>query len=346
MNPSKIRERKCSTCKHYQPSPLWRKGWCRNPLLYDRNTNHLVEADSLACNRTFIDYWEPITGPTHTATTGRATPKPRIAPSIPMEMTDARGHRVTHTGITPMAGMSAVTEEEVEAALAREDVPYREGSDLDHDYDEETHSTLELAQIDGIANNGTANGTTSTDGLTKTQRRAGARTSTKKAKVARQPQRPIIFGMGRDRLLLIGVTAIVIVIAIASGVVLLGQRGTGTKGVPATATAVPQPTPTGFGDPTATAPPVPTATIPPPPPSDVIAVGGWVQTTSNLVLRDDATTAGARLGVLQNGTKAHVIDGPREANGFTWWKVDSYDANNPQASGWCAGQFLQPIPPP
>src|SRR5438270_7530963 len=101
MNPAKNRDRKCSTCRHYQPSPLWRKGWCRNPLLYDRNTNHLVEADSLACNRTFIDYWEPIQGPAPTiGPPTRAANKPRIAPSIPIDTTDATGKRGVVTGNT------------------------------------------------------------------------------------------------------------------------------------------------------------------------------------------------------------------------------------------------------
>jgi hypothetical protein len=344
MNPSKIRERKCSTCKHYQPSPLWRKGWCRNPLLYDRNTNHLVEADSLACNRTFIDYWEPITGPSpNVGTAGRAA-RPRIAPSIPMEMTDARGQRVTHTGITPMGGMSAVTEEEVEAALADDGLAYAEAVDLDYDLPDGGQSTTELAQVEGISPNGAA--TSPVAALTRTGERAGTKTTTKKARAVRQPQRPIIFGMGRDRLILIGVTAIMLLIAIAAGAMLLGQPEQRNQGVPATATAAPLPSPTGFGDPTATAPPAPTATTAPPPPTDVIAVGGYVETTANVTLRSEATTAGARLRVLETGTKAHVLEGPVEADNYSWWKVDGYDAGDPQASGWVAGEFLKPIPPP
>src|SRR5687767_305905 len=106
--PAKNRERKCSTCKHYQPSPLWRKGWCRNPLLYDRNTNHLVEADSLSCNRTFIDYWEPIEGRAPEVGLHPKPPKPRIAPSIPIGTVDAKGRRKMVTGNTPVGGMAAV----------------------------------------------------------------------------------------------------------------------------------------------------------------------------------------------------------------------------------------------
>ena len=111
MIPARNRERKCSTCKHYQASPLWRKGWCRNPLLYDRNTNHLVEADTLACNRTFIDYWEPLdTSRVANGAAGEQTStstKPRIAPSVPLEQVDRKGNRRIVGENTPATGMPA-----------------------------------------------------------------------------------------------------------------------------------------------------------------------------------------------------------------------------------------------
>src|SRR3954467_14521414 len=97
MSASKQRDRKCATCRHYQPSPLWRKGWCRNPLLFDPSTNHLVEADSLACQRAFIDYWEarspkdlPAMGPS-AATAEAPLTRPRVAPSIPLTPTGPGG---------------------------------------------------------------------------------------------------------------------------------------------------------------------------------------------------------------------------------------------------------------
>ncbi|MDI3340180.1 MAG: SH3 domain-containing protein [Sphaerobacter sp.] len=51
--------RKCSTCKHYEPAPIWRKGWCRNPLLYSPQQSHLVGEDDLDCDRGMGNYWEP-----------------------------------------------------------------------------------------------------------------------------------------------------------------------------------------------------------------------------------------------------------------------------------------------
>jgi hypothetical protein len=252
-----------------------------------------------------------------------------------MEMMDARGQRVTHTGITPMAGMTAVGSDEVDDPAAR---VKSYGDDAD-----QAQSTLELDHIDA-STNGVGTGTM--DGLVDTPNTGAADTGTKKTKIVKQPQRPILFGMGRDRLILVGVAALIVLAALAGGSLLLNRNRAGNIGVPATATAAPLPTPTGFGDPTATVPPAPTATVPPPPPSDVIAIGGWVQATSNLTLRAEPNTGGARLGVLQKGDKAHVIDGPQQANGYTWWKVDSYDPNDPGASAWCAGEFLAPIPPP
>jgi hypothetical protein len=334
MNPSKIRERKCSTCKHYQPSPLWRKGWCRNPLLYDRNTNHLVEADSLACNRTFIDYWEPISGPIANSVARASGGKPRIAPSIPMDTLDAKGNRVTHTGLTPMSGMTAI------APDLHQDAHNNTGQAVPIDPENEYGSrngqhTLEFTQIDSAPS---SNGTLAHD---ITGPHAAKTRAEVLKKAARPPQKPILLGMGRDRLILMAALLIVLV-AVIGGSIWLATRKSGPN-LPAvlpTVTLSPKPSPTGFGDPTATLPPAPTATPLPLPPAGTIGVNGWVKATQNVRLRDQASTSGKIVSVLQTDKIAHVIDGPVDANGYTWWKVDQYDPNNPTASGWCAGEFL------
>jgi hypothetical protein len=340
MNPSKIRERKCSTCKHYQPSPLWRKGWCRNPLLYDRNTNHLVEADSLACNRTFIDYWEPISGPVPNTVARSSGGKPRIAPSIPMDTLDARGNRVSHTGLTPMSGMTAVAPDLHEDA--HNHVLHPEPALPQDEYKSiNGQHTVEFAEIEPApASNGTAAHDITGPHAAKTRAKV-------LKKAARPPQKPILLGMGRDRLILMGVLLIVLLAAIGGGVWLATRKsGPTLPAVLPTVTLAPRPSPTGFGDPTATLPPAPTATPLPLPPAGTIGVNGWVKVTQNVRLRDQATTGGAIVKVLQTDTTAHVIDGPVDANGYTWWKVDQFDPANPTASGWCAGEFLAAIPPP
>jgi len=55
------RNRKCGNCRYFEPAPLWRKGWCRNPRLYDRRANHLVDATTIDCEQVFRAriYWEP-----------------------------------------------------------------------------------------------------------------------------------------------------------------------------------------------------------------------------------------------------------------------------------------------
>jgi hypothetical protein len=55
--------RKCGTCKHYEPAPIWRKGWCRNPILYSPQQSHLVGEDELDCDRGMGNHWEAIEQP-------------------------------------------------------------------------------------------------------------------------------------------------------------------------------------------------------------------------------------------------------------------------------------------
>ena len=339
MNPAKNRERKCSTCKHYQPSPLWRKGWCRNPLLYDRNTNHLVEADSLACNRTFIDYWEPMVGPMPSAGPQARSSKPRIAPSIPMETMDAQGRRITVTGNTPAAGMAAVASRQ----KARPDeLPERPALALvTPDFDEvfgedDENATLQLEEVDHLRS-----GTSRTPGTPGSQ-------AVKKTKALPKKGVAAWWVNSRSRLMLLaGAVAVVLLLAAGTWYV-TRNNGKVTPRITPTALAAVVPTPTGFGDPTAT---VPIAATQPPaaPPSDTIGVNGWVQvggTGSGLVVRSAPAKSGKRLTVMPDGTKAHVIDGPQTADGITWWKVDQFNSKDPSASGWCAGQFLAPIPAP
>jgi hypothetical protein len=329
----KNRERKCSTCKHYQPSPLWRKGWCRNPLLYDRNTNHLVEADSLACNRTFIDYWEPMTGPAPSAGPQARSPKPRIAPSIPMDTMDAAGKRVTITGNTPAGGMAAVAPKTAYTPagdldrVERPQLSLVKPEEVDEAF-EDPNATIQIEEIEGPE--------------------AGPQTTADRIKKARKAQRSGPMGFIRNPIML--VLLVLLVLAAASGGFWFLNRDRFNQPVPkpTVTVAVVVPTPTGFGDPTATVPVQPTV-APTPLPTDRIVVGGWVQvsgTNTGLVVRETPARAGKRLGVIKEGTKAHVIEGPVDADGFQWWKLDSFDGANPPPSGRSAGQFLIPIPPP
>jgi len=171
----------------------------------------------------------------------------------------------------------------------------------------------------------------------------GASAARRSARVAR----PSLLSTNSGRLL-IGLLALLVLAAAGGGYLMLKGRNSPTALVAGTATAAmptqPLPTPTGFGDATNT--PVPTHT-PAPPPANVIGVNGWVQVqASGLTVRDAPSKSGKRITALSNGTKAHVKGGPQQADGYTWWQIDQYDAKNPAASGWSAGQFLAPIPAP
>lgn len=50
--------RRCQTCKHYEPSAVWRRGWCRNPRLYSPQQSHMVDQDALDCSRGLGCAWE------------------------------------------------------------------------------------------------------------------------------------------------------------------------------------------------------------------------------------------------------------------------------------------------
>ncbi len=79
-------KRRCGTCKHFEAAPMWKKGWCRNPLLYSPQQSHLVGEDDLDCNRGMGSYWEAPDGDLddHEPVTRFAPPPPRtIAPAPP-----------------------------------------------------------------------------------------------------------------------------------------------------------------------------------------------------------------------------------------------------------------------
>jgi len=71
-----------------------------------------------------------------------------------------------------------------------------------------------------------------------------------------------------------------------------------------------------------------------------LAVGqrARVSTQIPLNLRDrpGAAQDNAVLLVLEPNTLVEVVDGPRQADGFTWWKVRVANSE-----GWCAGEYLE-----
>jgi hypothetical protein len=310
--------------------------------LYDRNTNHLVEADSLACNRTFIDYWEPVTGPQPAVGPQARTNKPRIAPSIPMTTTDPWGGRGVVTGNTPAGGTPAVTPEETARAGKGREVPQL--SLVTPDFEagqaeapqEAAKVTRQLPHVPSPP-----------DLFGEADEAQVAVGGAPNAKPKSQGGKGLagLLNSTRNRIILLLI--VLVALAAAGGGVLLvrGQQGMTPAVVAPSPTATqPLPTPTGFGDATPTPPPTPTTPLPPP---NVVGVNGWVQVTSNgLNVRESPSPSGRRVAVIPGGTKARVLEGPVDAGGFTWWRIEGFDPKNPSRSGWCAGQFLKPVPPP
>lgn len=346
MIPAKSRERKCSTCKHYQASPLWRKGWCRNPLLYDRNTNHLVEADSLACNRTFIDYWEPLDERAATPggqprSAGATGPKPRIAPSIPMDTVDATGAPVTSSREdTPaMGATTSRSRGSMYRPLTGRETPRPPLSLVDEDYDELEDDPKVTAQFSTM------------ERPSAPDMQPTARQRIQQARSLRRPTIPQLSGPPLWTAL--GIVGLVIVVIAA--LLIFGRRNPPVQpsNSAGSQTTVAVPSPTGLGD-TLPTPTVIGGIIPSVQPSvaapSEIAVGGYVKvfnTGDGLVIRPGPTKAGdRRVTKVSDGTRLHVIDGPKEAEGFTWWKVDSFNPQSPDTSGWCVANYLTPTAAP
>jgi hypothetical protein len=362
--PARNRERKCSTCKHYQASPLWRKGWCRNPLLYDRNTNHLVEADSLACNRTFIDYWEPLdTSRVAAAAAGEQTTKPRIAASVPLEQVDRKGNRRMVGENTPATGMPVARSRASKAADPVEAPPkqvltldatrkrsplsiFTEQDDLleeDSQWPNDPKVTQQIEEVVGPDSGHDAQN--------------GRRTARSTNKKPRAPRRPTIWTMPlpyvRAPLWMALLVLAVIAIGVGGFLVIRSRSGLGTPKVVAQASVtVPLPTATGFGDPTATTPPQPTSAVTVAPtvavPPGAIGKDVWIQVNSaqGLVVRTAPTRSGSRITGLANGTKALVVDGPKQADGYTWWQITRFNPQNPDLTGWSVQDFMQPTTAP
>ncbi len=105
--------------------------------------------------------------------------------------------------------------------------------------------------------------------------------------------------------------------------------------------------------PTGTSAPV-LPTVAPPAQSDVatptaqptatggLAVGDKAQvagTSGVLNMRDGAGTGFKIVASLREGAIVEILDGPKEANGYTWWQV----RNDAGTVGWAAGDWLKKV---
>jgi hypothetical protein len=260
---------------------------------------------------------------------------------------DARGHRITVTGNTPAAGMTAVGQrtgrrgaKRSAAEAAIEPTVEPNGAERPalslvpptlpvDELEDDVNATLELEEVAGPD-----------DKI--------AVSTAERIKRARTASQRVVFGQPINRIYMAGVGVLLVAALIAAMFAIRGNLLAAQQPVPTPTVQLVQATPTGFGDPTATIPPKPTD-VPVVIPTDRLVPQGWAQVTgtgSALIVRQEPSRESGRVARLTDGSRVHILEGPHDAGGITWWRVDQFDPNDPGKSGWCSGQFLAPIPPP
>ncbi len=103
----------------------------------------------------------------------------------------------------------------------------------------------------------------------------------------------------------------------------------------------------------ATATPAPTATFTPTPiPGTALSAGQQARVTapSGLNYRDNPSTDGTLMGQLGTGQLVDILEGPVEADGFVWWKMDDrlgnigWGADGDGETEWLSPQVGEPQP--
>jgi hypothetical protein len=119
-------------------------------------------------------------------------------------------------------------------------------------------------------------------------------------------------------------------------------------GEPEVQSTTPQPAPE-----VETPTPAPTSTFTPTPlPGTVLAAGQQARVTApaGLNLRDTPATDGQLLIQLGTGQLVNVVDGPVEADGYTWWQIDDrlgnvgWGADGDGETEWLSPQVGEPQP--
>ncbi len=89
----------------------------------------------------------------------------------------------------------------------------------------------------------------------------------------------------------------------------------------------------------------PTLVIASPTPPGLYIGGGAIVagTGSSLRLRSDPGLQSTTLKTVDDGTRLKILEGPRDADGLTWWRLE--DASD-GAQGWAAAKFLTPATSP
>lgn len=71
--------------------------------------------------------------------------------------------------------------------------------------------------------------------------------------------------------------------------------------------------------------------------NNILFVGGPVKTIYDLNVRETPSLSGAIITVEHAGAFGNVVDGPKDSDGHTWWKVQ-YESG---VTGWSTGKSLE-----
>ena len=101
-------------------------------------------------------------------------------------------------------------------------------------------------------------------------------------------------------------------------------------------------------DPPPTDPPPtdPPPTDPPPSTGGKFSIGEGIRVTENLNMRSGASTGNGVISVLPAGTTGSVLEGPRSANGYTWWRVQTSRGSGWVVETWITSTGGGSTPPP
>jgi hypothetical protein len=313
--------RKCSTCKHYEPAPIWRRGWCRNPLLYSAQQSHLVGEDDLDCERGMGNYWEPTDSSTVIPLLDVSDSSVPSSPATLSNPPSTPAPWVTAGGqpIYPVTGSSGYSDPPSEPPDGGRGMT-PPGRERQIDYYEEDRYWTDYLRIalpvvgvililivfyiwtrsffgddDELGTNGSGTATTT----------LGLITSTSSA----SPTRGTVLGTPS--------VPVIVTVSVTPGPTESGGEPTEEPGT---------------GEPTEQAP------------SGDIYIGAIVQVANTqgegVNLRTEPSTSSDVAAVLLDGTELTVIDGPVEADGYVWWNVSGIAADGTEVSGWMAQDFL------
>jgi len=297
--------RKCGSCKHYEPAPIWRKGWCRNPLLYSPQQSHLVGEEDLDCERGMGNYWETTQHsgplpyiPLHPVPISAEPPPPAGLPGGPYRpsMTTPGGQP-----IFPVSGSSGYPGDPIDADIpppADRSSADPRGRERQLDYYTDERYWTDYVRI----------------GL------------------------PIV---GVILILLVALLWIIPFFNDDDGDDSLGAGGTATTTIPvitpsqtaatqAGGTQTPRITLTtqpGATQPPTGGAPTPTTEAGQPPATGGQMYNGAIVAVANtggtgVNMRDSASVDGGIVAVVLDGTEMTIVGEPVEADGFIWWPVE------------------------